>query len=70
MHDLRSPADGAENRAQQGFDAVVEWQLPKQAPPSPGDTEVLLDLVALEATNPWHEPTGNIEAERVGRGSQ
>jgi hypothetical protein len=69
MHDRCSPTDGDETWAQPGFDAVVEWQLPKPAPALRRDEKGL--IVVLEARNPkQQEPTGKLEAEGAGHGSR
>jgi hypothetical protein len=65
----RSPTADAAIPPDNGFDAVVEWQLPKPAPRSGRDEGVLIDLVASEARSPKrHEPTGDLEAEVASHG--
>jgi len=68
IHNLCSPADGPGPPAQPGFDAVVEWQLPRPAI-APHPDETLIDLVALEAKSPKQHAGGEVESEEAGNGS-
>lgn len=66
-----SPTADAASPAETGFDAVVEWQLPKPASRACQDEEVLIDLVAAEAKRPKrHERRADLEAEVAGHGAR